>query len=90
MGGSLVSTIFFAGLAAAAFGFVFCFSFRDGLPLHVERGVSAAAFERLNVVDDVAVAGAAGVAVGWTRVLAFEGILGRCAALDLPVFVPFD
>jgi len=47
-------------LAAGAFGFVFGFCCRDGLPLHVGGSVRAAAFERADVIYDVASARAAG------------------------------
>lgn len=52
--------------------FVFLFAFIDGLPLHVIGPIRAAAFECLDVVNDVARAWAARVAVGRTGMAAHE------------------
>lgn len=52
---------------------VFQFGFFSGLPLHVGGVIGAAAFECLDVVNDVTGAWPACVAVGWAWVGAHEG-----------------
>lgn len=51
-----------------------------GLPLHVAAVVRAAGAQGLDVVDDVARAGASALASGRARVFALEGRAFRCGA----------
>ncbi len=54
-----------------------------GLPLHVTRSILAARAQRLNVVDDIAVAGAMATAGRGAGVLRSERALGGRGAVDL-------
>jgi hypothetical protein len=61
---------------------VFCFRFRQALPLHVARIVSAAALQRHDVIDDVTRARTRLPSGGWTRVLKLKRAPRRRTPLD--------
>jgi hypothetical protein len=50
------------------------------LPLHIERCIGSAAFERIDVIDDVSGTAAAGTPVRRTRMLTLEVVLRSRAA----------
>lgn len=72
-------------LAAFALPGVFCLARRDGLPLHIAGVVRAAAGQRLDVIDDIAGARAAGFAIGRTRMEGFKPVFLALASGDAAV-----
>jgi hypothetical protein len=68
-----------------AFRPILCLPVGYCLPLHIERRVRSAAFEWVDVIDDVSRTAAAGSAGRRARIYTLEVILSRCAALILAV-----
>jgi hypothetical protein len=66
--------------AAVALCLILRFPIRYCLPLHIERCIGSAAFERIDVIDDVSGTAAAGTPVRRTRMLTLEVVLRSRAA----------
>jgi len=77
-------------LLAITLGFVLCLAVRNRLPLHVGGRVCSAAFQRVDVVDDVTGAGARILTSRGTWMFMLESVFGGSAALDLAVRIALN